>query len=321
MFEGFAWHNILMTIVLMTMTISRSRAWLLTARLPSLLLAAAGVFMGTSLAASYGRARADIALLAFITASLLQVLSNLANDYGDTVKGTDKSASMLRKQVLRQGVISMAEMRLGMALCGGVAAVSGIGLLLLTFGGFTGGFWLFLLLGIAALWAAVAYTATANPYGYSGLGDVMVLVFFGLVAVLGSYALQAGVPGWLELLPAITSGALAVAVLNINNVRDLDSDRVAGKHTVPVRLGLKNARRYHLLLFAVAFGCASLYTLLRFDSPWQMRLWLFWLSLPLFVVNGKQVMTQRGDALAPMLKQMTLTAAAFTFLFGLGLML
>lgn len=302
----------------MTASISRTKAWLLTARLPSLLLAAAGIFMGTALAASQGRARADIALLAFITASLLQVLSNLANDYGDTVKGTDEGAAMPRKQVLRQGVITLADMRVGMALCAVGAIVSGVALLLLAFGGFTWGFWLFVLCGAAALWAAFAYTATAQPYGYRGLGDVMVLVFFGLVAVLGSYALQTGSLGWLELLPALTSGALAIAVLNINNLRDLDSDRSAGKHTVPVRLGRKNARRYHLLLFAVAFGCASLYTLLRFESPWQ---WLFWLSLPLFAVNGKQVMSQQGDALAPMLKQMVLTTAAFTFLFGLGLML
>jgi 1,4-dihydroxy-2-naphthoate octaprenyltransferase len=298
--------------------ISQPRAWLLTARLPSLLLAAAGIFMGTALAASQGRVRIDIAVFAVLTASLLQVLSNLANDYGDTVKGADEGALMPRKQMLRQGVISLANMRLGMVLCGVAAALFGVVLLLLTFGGFTWGFWLFLLLGAAALWAAVAYTATANPYGYSGFGDVMVLVFFGLVAVLGSYILQAGMPGWLELLPALTSGALAIAVLNINNLRDLDSDRSAGKHTVPVRLGRKNARRYHLLLFAIAFGCANLYTLLRYDTPWQ---WLFWLSLPLFVINGKHVMTQQGDALAPMLKQMVLSAAAFTLLFGLGLML
>jgi len=290
----------------------------MTARLPSLLLAAAGIVMGTALAASQGRARADIALLAFITASLLQVLSNLANDYGDTIKGTDESAAMPRKQVLRQGIISLADMRVGMAICAAGAVVAGIALLLLAFGGFTWGFWLFVLLGALALWAAVAYTATAQPYGYRGLGDLMVLLFFGFAAVLGSYALQAGRIGWLELLPALTSGVLAIAVLNINNLRDLDSDRAAGKHTVPVRLGRKNARRYHLLLFAVAFGCSSLYTLLRFDSPWQ---WLFWLSLPLFVVNGKAVMSQQGDALVPMLKQMMLTATAFTLLFGVGLML
>jgi 1,4-dihydroxy-2-naphthoate octaprenyltransferase len=302
----------------MTASISRTQAWLLTARLPSLLLAAAGIFMGTALAASQGRARADIAILAVITASLLQVLSNLANDYGDTIKGADEGAAMLRKQVLRQGGITLADMRVGMALCAAGAVVSGVALLLLAFGGLTWGFWLFVFCGAAALWAAVAYTATAQPYGYRGLGDVMVLIFFGLLAVLGSYALQTGHVGWLELLPALTSGALAIAVLNINNLRDLDSDREAGKHTVPVRLGRKNARRYHLLLFAVAFGCSSFYTLFRYESPWQ---WLFWLSLPLFVINGKQVMTQQGDALAPMLKQMVLSTAAFTFLFGLGLML
>ncbi|MEM7737966.1 MAG: 1,4-dihydroxy-2-naphthoate octaprenyltransferase [Deinococcota bacterium] len=298
--------------------LSPLKAWLLAIRPPTLLLALAAISMGTFAASANGHARLAVALTAALTATLLQILSNFANDYGDTQKGTDSTSTSSRKQVLQQGIISFAEIRTAMIICGCLAAVSGITLLILAFGQLSLTMLIFLALGAASLWAAYAYTATDNPYGYAGLGDVMVFIFFGLVAVLGSYILQAGSFNWAVLLPASASGCLAVAVLNINNMRDLENDAKYDKRTVPVRIGLAAARRYHTLLLLLPFVLATIYTLSHYSSLWQ---WLFVVSAPLFGINGRHIWTHQDAELAPMLKQMTLTSVAFTLLFGIGLLL
>jgi 1,4-dihydroxy-2-naphthoate octaprenyltransferase len=273
--------------------------------------------MGSFVAFTNGQARLAVALTAALTATLLQILSNFANDYGDTQKGTDSTSTSSRKQILQQGIISFNEIRIAMIICACLAAASGITLLVLAFGQMSLTLLIFLALGAASLWAAYAYTATDNPYGYAGLGDVMVFVFFGLVAVLGSYVLQAGSLNWAVLLPASASGCLAMAVLNINNMRDLNNDRQYNKRTVPVRIGLAAARRYHTLLLILPFVFAAVYVLIHNGSLWQ---WLFVVSVPLFIVNGRYIWTHHDVELAPMLKQMTLSSVVFTLLFGIGLL-
>jgi 1,4-dihydroxy-2-naphthoate octaprenyltransferase len=297
--------------------LSPLKAWLLAIRPPTLLLALAAISMGSFVAFTNGQARLAVALTAALTATLLQILSNFANDYGDTQKGTDSTSTSSRKQVLQQGIISFNEIRIAMIICACLAAASGITLLVLAFGQMSLTLLIFLALGAASLWAAYAYTATDNPYGYAGLGDVMVFVFFGLVAVLGSYVLQAGSLNWAVLLPASASGCLAMAVLNINNMRDLNNDRQYNKRTVPVRIGLAAARRYHTLLLILPFVFAAVYVLIHNGSLWQ---WLFVVSVPLFIVNGRYIWTHHDVELAPMLKQMTLSSVVFTLLFGIGLL-
>jgi 1,4-dihydroxy-2-naphthoate octaprenyltransferase len=171
-------------------------------------------------------------------------------------------------------------------------------------------------LGLAAIWAAVNYTAGSRPYGYAGLGDVSVFIFFGIVGVCGTYFLQARSLPLAVLLPAAALGCFATAVLNVNNIRDIASDELAGKITVPVRLGPRHARRYHWLLLLLGVGGAVVYVALTYHSPWQ---WLFVLSLPLFAFNGYQVWSrQESPRLDPLLKQMALSTLVFTILFGLG---
>ncbi|MEM6430615.1 MAG: 1,4-dihydroxy-2-naphthoate octaprenyltransferase [Deinococcota bacterium] len=298
--------------------LSPIKAWLLAIRPPTLLLALAAISMGSFVASANGQARLAVALTAALTATLLQILSNFANDYGDTLKGTDSSSASSRKQVLQQGIISFKAMRTAMIICACLAVVSGITLVILALGQVSMTMVIFLALGAASLWAAYAYTATDNAYGYTGLGDVMVFIFFGVVAVLGSYVLQAGSLNWAVLLPASASGCLAVAVLNINNMRDLANDAQYNKRTVPVRIGLVAARRYHTLLLLLPFVFAAVYVLTREGNLWQ---WLFVVSAPLFIVNGRYIWTHQDVELAPMLKQMTLSSAAFTLLFGIGLLL
>jgi 1,4-dihydroxy-2-naphthoate octaprenyltransferase len=208
-------------------------------------------------------------------------------------------------------------MRAAIALTALLAIVSGLALLWLAFGRNASSLALiFMVLGAAAIGAAIAYTAGKLPYGYAGLGDLSVLIFFGWVGVVGSYFTQTQMLDWLIFLPATSCGLLAVAVLNVNNIRDLDSDRQAGKQTIPVRLGLDRARIYHWLLLSTAVLCALLYVLLTFSSWWQL---LFLLAVPLLVRNGLAVSQPLSPTqLNPWLKQMSMATLMFVILFSLG---
>jgi 1,4-dihydroxy-2-naphthoate octaprenyltransferase len=275
--------------------------------------------MGTALAASHGYLRPLIALLSWLTATLLQVLSNLANDYGDFRHGLDNAERLGPKRAVQSGAVSSRQMLAATAITAALALVSGLALVLLAFWGRPDLILLFILLGAAALWAAIAYTATDKPYGYVGLGDLMVLIFFGWVAVAGSYFLQTLRLPVDILLPATSSGLLAVAVLNVNNIRDITSDQKSGKISLPVRLGAKRARLYHAALLITAVLCATLYVYGRGASRAS---WLFLLSTPLLVIHMRRLWQRyEPHAIDPLLKQMALTTLAFTLLFGLGVLL
>jgi len=177
----------------------------------------------------------------------------------------------------------------------------------------------FLVLGLLAILAAIAYTAGRRPYGYLGLGDVSVMIFFGMVGVLGSFYLYTEKISLTYALPAYACGAFAVGVLNVNNIRDIESDRKAGKYSVPVRIGRRKAVFYHWFLLASGIAAAVTYTLLHYSSPWQ---WLFLISIPLFFKNGRAVyLTTDPKQLDPFLKQLALSTLLFVLSFGIGLIL
>jgi 1,4-dihydroxy-2-naphthoate octaprenyltransferase len=291
--------------------------WISAFRPRTLPLALASILTAGFLAKAAGHFNGPVVALAAFTTILLQILSNLANDYGDSQNGADSVHRQGPLRAVQSGAITPAEMKRAMWGFGAAALVSGVALLLLALG--LAGAWLllvFFVLGLAAIWAAVNYTAGSNPYGYAGLGDVSVFLFFGLVGVCGTYFLQARSLPLAVLLPAAALGCFATAVLNVNNIRDIVSDELAGKITVPVRLGPRHARRYHWLLLLLGIGGAVVYVALTYHSPWQ---WLFVLSLPLFAFNGYQVWArQESMRLDPLLKQMALSTLVFTVLFGLG---
>lgn len=175
---------------------------------------------------------------------------------------------------------------------------------------------LFWILGIAAIWAAINYTAGSNPYGYKGKGDISVFLFFGMLAVMGCYFLQLGGINWEIILPAIACGTLSVGVLNVNNIRDIDSDQEAGKESIPVKIGKPAALRYHTFLICIAIISLSAYTLLNYAAPLQ---WLFLLALPLFIIHLIKVYNSTSAAeLDPMLKQLALSTAGTITLFLIG---
>jgi 1,4-dihydroxy-2-naphthoate octaprenyltransferase len=280
-------------------------------------LALASILTGGFLAKSAGQFNWPVVALAALTTILLQILSNLANDYGDSQNGADSVHRQGPVRAVQSGAITPAEMKRAMWGFGVAALASGVALLLVALG-FQAAWVLltFFVLGLSAIWAAVNYTAGSNPYGYAGLGDVSVFLFFGIVGVCGTYFLQTRTLPLAVLLPAAALGCFATAVLNVNNIRDIVSDKLAGKITVPVRLGPQHARRYHWLLLLLGVGAAVVYVALTYHSPWQ---WLFVLSLPLFLFNGRQVWArQESMQLDPLLKQMALSTLVFTLLFGLG---
>lgn len=294
-------------------------------RLRTLPLALACIVLAAFLAAAAEQFNGPVVALCVATAVLLQILSNLANDYGDSVHGADHGQRTGPPRAVQTGIITPREMKRAMILFGVLSAVTGLALVLVAFGpsalpaslaATLSLVLLFLLLGAGAIWAAVNYTAGKRPYGYAGLGDLFVLIFFGWLGVLGTYFLQTQSFYWELLLPATSAGLLAVGVLNVNNVRDIDSDRLAGKQTIPVRLGPERARIYHWCLLIMAFVMAGLYASLVFTSLWQFS---FVLAAPLLLRNATAVSRLYDPVkLNSLLKQMVVSALVFDILLGLG---
>ena len=274
--------------------------------------------MGAFLAVNAGAFRWDIFLLCVLTTVFLQILSNLANDYGDSIHGADNVSRRGPSRTVQSGAITAQQMRRMIVLFSAMSLVTGMILLFVAFGFDWNAILFFLALGLLSIGAAITYTMGRKPYGYLGLGDLSVLIFFGFVGVMGSYYLFTKTISWKEALPAMSVGLLSVAVLNVNNIRDIESDRLAGKHSIPVRLGRRKAIAYHWALLVLIPLFALLYTLPDFHTPWQL---LFLLATPLLVRNGIAITRKPSEELDPLLKQMALSALVFVLLFGGGIIL
>ena len=293
--------------------------WIKAFRLRTLPLALASIGMGSFLAASQSAFRLEVFIWAALTTIFLQILSNLANDYGDSVHGADGVSRKGPSRAVQSGAVTKMQMKAAIGLFGILSFASGIYLLYISTGLSTGLFWLFLALGLLSIAAAITYTAGARPYGYMGLGDVSVVVFFGLIGVLGTFFLHAQYFLWQFVLPALSCGFFATGVLNLNNIRDINSDKKAGKLSIPVRLGRRKAVVYHWVLLTTGMICAIIFTLVEFKSIWQF---LFIATMPLFVINAKAVQQKTEPAdLDPYLKQLALSTLLFVITFGLGQLL
>lgn len=298
-----------------THAVSRRQAWLESLRPRTLPLAFASVVVGSALAFWQGVFDPLIALLALLTAGLLQILSNLANDYGDAVKGSDKPDRIGPLRGMQKGVITQAQMKRALIVTVVLICLSGLVLVAVacrTPADFLG----FLLLGLLAIIAAITYTVGTRPYGYMGLGDVSVLLFFGWLSVIGTWYLQAHTLIAAVFLPATACGLLAAAVLNINNLRDIESDRLNGKNTLAVRLGPVMARRYHAGLLAATLVCFALFNLIWLQTLWG---WLFLLSTPVLLRQARYVLRETSPlAMRPMLERTVKGALLANLLFCVG---
>lgn len=292
--------------------------WLSAFRLRTLPLALSGILVGSALAAFNGHFSGGILALALITAVLLQVLSNLANDLGDHEHGTDNADRVGPQRAVQSGAIPPAAMKRAMIICGALALVSGIALIIAAFG-MTARTLVFFGIGLLAIAAAVKYTYGRNPYGYAGLGDVSVFLFFGIVGVGGTYYLHTQQFTWPVLLPAGAFGLLAAGVLNTNNMRDRVNDAASGKRTLVVRLGADGAKNYHTVLIGTAFIALVLFTAWFTPHKWT---WLFLIGLVPVLVHAVRVQ-QNADPklLDPELKRLALGTFLTAITFSIGLWL
>jgi 1,4-dihydroxy-2-naphthoate octaprenyltransferase len=290
-------------------------AWVSAARLRTLPLSVAGILVGTGLAIPSNDFDVTIFWLAIATTLGLQVLSNFANDYGDGVKGTDNEERIGPMRALQSGVITDQEMKIGIVITSVVTALLALCLIYISFG--KNNFLLsliFIILGTLAIIAAIKYTVGDSAYGYRGLGDAFVFIFFGLVSVMGSYFLMTKNFNFTVLLPATSIGLLSSAVLNLNNMRDENSDRNAGKMTLVVLKGKAFAKIYHVVLIAIAFTCMLIFLSLdRLSSTFFNYLPML-AFLPLGIHLIKIHKYQNPKTLDPELKKVALSTFALSIL-------
>lgn len=221
------------------------------ARLRTLPLSVSGIMIGSSYAFFVNKFNSLLFIVALLTTVAYQVLSNFANDYGDGIKGADDNRTG-PKRAVQSGLISRPSMKKAITTLSLVSIILTLCLVTLAFGAFSKYFFLFIALGSLAIFAAIKYTVGKFAYGYFGLGDLFVFIFFGIVSVLGSNFLFSTNLNWLLLNPAITLGLLSVGVLNLNNMRDLKSDEKLGKKTLAVYMGKKTSKIYHSVIISTA---------------------------------------------------------------------
>ena len=293
---------------------SAARIWLMAARPRTLPAAVAPVLVGTALAATEGTFKPLTFLAALIGALFIQVGTNLSNDYSDARRGADTEDRLGPVRVTAGGLVPPRQVLIATAAAFGVAVLAGTYLIA------TAG-WELLAVGAASILAGVLYTGGPRPYGYEGLGEVFVFLFFGVVAVAGSYFAQTETLAWEALVLAVPVGLLASAILVVNNVRDLETDRRAGKRTLAVRLGRDRARGLYAAMVAGAFATAPLPWLLGSAavSAWVL---LSWLAAPLAVPVVRTVRTRTdGPSLNGALAGTGRLQLAFCVLLSAGLLL
>ena len=291
---------------------SKAKIWIQAARLRTLPLSVAGILAGTGLAIGQGAWDGVLFALLLATTLAYQITSNFANDYGDGVKGTDNANRIGPQRALQQGALSAAALKRGIVV---VSVLSAVLTLLTLFRAFGLENWHYLLLfcglGALAIWASIKYTVGDSAYGYRGLGDVFVFLFFGLLSVLGTVFVYTKSLHPTALLPALAIGALSTAVLNLNNLRDWESDRQSGKRTVVVLMGYANGRRYQVVLCVLAFLSMVMFVYVS-PSPGVLAV-----SLLPFLLVGKHIMGLKKRPnpadLDPELKKIALS----TFFIGL----
>ena len=302
---------------------AKLKSWIRAARPRTVLLSFSGVLLGGFLAKTKVPEPVEgptfwlTLLFAALTAILLQILSNLANDYGDFKKGTDNMKRVGPQREMQSGAITEQEMKRGLAFTAMLCLISGA-LLIFVFSGLT---WqelaVFAALGLGAVLAALLYTLGKRPYGYRGLGDLFCFLFFGWAAVAGTFYLATKALDFSILLPASAMGFLSNAVLNINNMRDYENDKASGKNSLVVKIGLKKAFIYHCLLIGGAFICLTVYLVLR-QAAWYS--YLFVVLALLFLKDIIAIKKTKPELLDPFLGRQVKHSFLLVVVFGVLLL-
>jgi 1,4-dihydroxy-2-naphthoate polyprenyltransferase len=285
------------------------RIWVMAARLRTLPAAIAPVLVGTALARTEGTFRAGAFIAALLGAIFIQVGTNLSNDYSDARRGADTEDRLGPVRVTAGGLVPPRQVLIATYITFGLAVVCGAYLVYVAGP-------VLLLIGAASILAGVLYTGGPRPYGYEGLGEVFVFLFFGVVAVAGSYFVQTEKVEWEAFALAVPVGLLAAAILVVNNVRDIDTDRRAGKRTLPVKLGRRKARTLYSLMLLVAYV-----TLIPVVFPLSAWVLIPWLTLPLAARLARTVRAHvDGPTLNAALAQTGMLQLVFCVLLSAGIL-
>tara|TARA_R110002012_G_scaffold38153_1_gene106537 strand:- start:7251 stop:8159 length:909 start_codon:yes stop_codon:yes gene_type:complete len=294
--------------------LGNTKAWIQAARLRTLPLSFSGIIVGTALARYQGQFNWPIFILALLTTVGFQVTSNFANDYGDGVKGTDNEDRIGPARALQSGSISRKALKQGILVSVIISMFLALALVYLAFGLDNLPYILvFMVLGVLSIWAAIKYTVGSNAYGYRGMGDLFVFLFFGLLGVLGSMFLYTKSLDWNALFPAVAIGLLCVAVLNLNNLRDIASDKKHGKITMVVKMGFEKGKRYHFFLILMALICFSLFIFIK-GFGWKQSFFML-AFLPLLIHLKKVNQTTNPGNLDTELKKVALSTFLLSLLF------
>jgi 1,4-dihydroxy-2-naphthoate octaprenyltransferase len=285
--------------------------WLEAFRLRTLPLSISGILLGSALAYKNGSFDNILFVLAIFTVLFLQILSNLANDLGDTIKGTDNDSRIGPKRSTQTGAISNKQMKIAISIFATLSLIFGS---ILAFQG-TRSMSIevqitFFVLALGCILAAVGYTMGKNAYGYLGLGDLFVFVFFGLLSVCGIYVLMVKNFHWEVILPAISVGLLSTAVLNLNNMRDHVNDAACGKNTLVVKIGFENALKYHFVLVLTPIFCTISYAALT-------KHWWCLLALLNYVILGKHILYVVQNPIPEKLDSQLGNVAISTFVYAI----
>jgi len=291
------------------------KPWIQAARLRTLPLSVSGIIVGSAYAYYQGFSDWRIVVLALLTTLGLQVLSNYANDYGDGVKGTDANR-IGEKRLVAAGVITAEQMKKAVIITAILTFIIALLLIYVAFGKENFALSLiFILLGIGSIGAAIKYTIGKSAYGYNGFGDLFVFIFFGLVSVVGSNFLFTHFIDWKLFLPATAIGLLSVAVLNLNNMRDIENDKIAGKNTLVVKMGLKWAKKYHEIILAIGMLSFMVFLMLIKTSLLPVLL----INIPIIMNMNKVNKSEKYEDFDPELKKVALSTFALSILFWLTL--
>jgi len=288
--------------------------WISACRLRTLPLSISGAIVGSGIAYSRGFFDGYVFAFTILTTLSFQILSNLANDYGDGVKGTDNENRIGPERALQSGDISPKQMRNAIIFNVMISLFLAGGLIYIAFGSeqFVTSM-VFVLLGLLAIIAAIKYTVGASAYGYKALGDVMVFLFFGWLSVLGTYFLYSKQIDFLMLLPASSIGLLSAGVLNLNNMRDIESDKLSNKHTLAGYFGSKNAKTYHLVVIIVALALIGVYSFLSDNNSMYF---VFIAFVPLLLHLNRVIKTNTPLEYDPQLKTLALSTFLLAIVFS-----
>jgi len=288
--------------------------WISACRLRTLPLSISGAIVGSGIAYSRGFFDGYVFAFTILTTLSFQILSNLANDYGDGVKGTDNENRIGPERALQSGNISPKQMRNAIIFNVMISLFLAGGLIYIAFGSeqFVTSL-VFMLLGLLAIIAAIKYTVGTSAYGYKALGDVMGFLFFGWLSVLGTYFLYSKQIDFLILLPASSIGLLSAGVLNLNNMRDIESDKLSNKHTLAGYFGSKNAKTYHLVVIIVALALIGVYSFLSDNNSMYF---VFIAFVPLLLHLNRVIKTNTPLEYDPQLKTLALSTFLLAIVFS-----